>query len=80
MAEPAGEADICADLQLDGLPNDLVFLGKYTKMMKIDAQINIYMDEAIMNFSFPEFIGKEEICHLLRRQEIGASIITAYIK
>ena len=80
VAKPAREGDCCADLQLDGLPDDLVFLGKYTKLMSIGAQITIDIEEKIMDFAFPEYIGREEICHLLCQEEIGASLITTYMK
>ena len=80
MAKSAGEGDRFEDIVLDGLPNDLLILGKYMKIMPPDKQITTSMDEAIMNHVYTEFVGREEISDLLHQQEIGASLISFYMK
>ena len=79
MAKHVREGDRCEDLVLDGLPRELLFLGKFMKRMSIDDQITIDLEKRIMNIEFQEYIGREEICHLLHQEDIRASFISVSV-
>ena len=61
-------------------PHSLAVLDKYFQMMVAENTIRIDMPVEIFNIPFPEYIGREEIGDFLHKEQIGASIITAYIK
>lgn len=59
----------------------MLLLSSYARTQLIDdIQLSVDMDERIFNQPFREMLGQKQILELLHHREIGASVITTYIR
>ncbi|TKY46892.1 Ubiquitin-specific protease [Spatholobus suberectus] len=70
-----------ADNQLDRLPPSCKLLDRYIrKLLMGGEQLTICMEKYIFNFEYQEMIGQEQINELLYQKQIGASVMSVYIR
>jgi hypothetical protein len=59
----------------------LLLLSRYAKtQLQENRVLTVDMAECIFNLAFTEALGRDQIMEALRHYEIGASIITTYIR
>ena len=74
-------ADPFEGLDVKKLNKKMGPLAAYAQhVMSQTDQISIVLERQIMNCEMTEHVGREEISHVLMKDEIGVSVVSTYMK